>query len=82
MDGHCPREILINAVAGARCGSLPFYLNHRLIELRFVTSDGPDSIYCLHHPKGRARWLDGKSMAIHEVNDGEPLALNDTTVAA
>src|SRR5207249_9554440 len=58
---------------------LPFYANHRLLQLTFVRDHGPEEAYVLEGT-GESRWLDGASQPIHEANEEQSLALTDATV--
>ncbi|MDT7764677.1 MAG: cell division protease FtsH [Mycobacterium sp.] len=66
-------------LAGARCSRLSFYDDHVLLELSFVRDHGTERAFVLEGPLDTV-WLNGESLAIHEVNDAESLALTEATV--
>ena len=79
LADQAPQFFADSSLIGARCAKLPFYATHRLLELSFVRSSGPEIAFVLDGA-GETRWLDGTSLPIHETNQAESLALTDATV--
>lgn len=63
----------------ARRLSLPFYANHRLVDLMLHGVPGVVRALLLHSPHD-THWLDGQSRPIHAVNALESIALDASNV--
>jgi AAA+ superfamily predicted ATPase len=79
LAGQAPQFFADSSLVEARCAKLSFYATHRLLELTFVRSYGPEIAFVLDG-SGETRWLDGSSLPIHQTNAAESLALTDATV--
>lgn len=79
LAGDAPQFFADSSLLSARAAKLPFYADHRLLELQFERDHGPERAYVLHGPNA-THWLDGTSAPVHEVNESEGLALTDGTV--
>jgi ATP-dependent Zn protease len=66
-------------IVRARQVRLPFYRHHDLLELTIEGAPGVDRAFVLHGDVD-THWLDGSSLVVHLVNDGENVALQESTV--
>lgn len=63
-----------------RWSRLPFYKDHRLMDLTF-SRDGRNERAFVLHGRERTLWLNGTASTIHQANGADPSALSDETVA-
>jgi DNA segregation ATPase FtsK/SpoIIIE, S-DNA-T family len=68
-----------STLVDSRFSWLPFYREHRLMELTFVRDGDTERAFVLDGPSGTA-WLNGESEPIHDTNAAESLQLSAEAV--
>ena len=68
-----------SVLVGCRRSRLPFYANHRLMELQFARDHGVECAFVLDGPT-RTWWLNGESSPVHDANEAESLELTQSLI--
>jgi len=79
LRASAPKAFADCVLCRARQVLLPFYAQHRLLELTLQGLPGIERAYVLHS-NGNTDWLDGSSLVVHLVNDLESVDLRADTV--